>query len=88
MTLGRDIRKVLFGFGVAVVIAAWGSVAIAFFAEAPKALFVAMTVAAAIASEGIFWLGVVLLGWSVVERRRALWHWMTGQGKAMKEDVQ
>lgn len=87
MTLERDIRKVLFGFGVAVVIAAWGSVAIAFFAEAPKALFVAMTLAAAIASEGIFWLGVVLLGWSVVERRSALWSWITGRGKPAKEDA-
>lgn len=85
MTLGRDIRKVLFGFGVAVVLAAWGSVAIAFFTEAPKALFVALTVAAAVASEGIFWLGVILLGWSAVERRRALWNWLSGRGTSAKE---
>jgi hypothetical protein len=87
MTLGQDIRKLLFGFGVAVVIAAWGSVAIAFFAEAPQAVFIAMTVAAAVASEGIFWLGVVLLGWSVVERRKALWRWVTGR-RSVKGDTQ
>lgn len=79
MSFGKDIRKLLFGFGVAVVIAAWGSVAIAFFAEAPQAVFIAVTVAAAVASEGIFWLGVILLGWSVVDRRKALWRWMTGR---------
>ncbi|TGY88132.1 hypothetical protein E5163_09835 [Marinicauda algicola] len=85
MTLGRDIRKVLFGFGLAVVIAAWASVAVVFAIDAPKALVIAMTVAAALASEGVFWLGVVLLGWSVLDRRRALWRWIAGRGQGRKE---
>lgn len=57
----------------------WVGLGLALFLDAPRTLTISLVAAAAIGTEGLFWLGAVLLGWSVFSNRRSIWGRLTGQ---------
>ncbi|WP_270374757.1 hypothetical protein [Marinicauda sp. Alg238-R41] len=87
MTLtSKSIRRTVFLFAVAGVVLAWAVLGATLVLDTTRPVRLVAAFAAALATEGLFWLGVGLLGWSAVDRRQALWHWITG-GRAANGEV-
>ncbi|MCW5725759.1 MAG: hypothetical protein KIS81_12505 [Maricaulaceae bacterium] len=75
MTKSRKIRAGLMMLGGVTLAAAWLAVGAAWMFDAPRALFVAAVIAAAVATEAMVWLTALVLGWTAVANR----HWLLGR---------
>lgn len=75
----RGWRLFLFFFAALVVVGLWVAMGAAWFLDAPRTVFISLVVAVAVASEGLFWLGAVLLGWSAFANRKKIWARLTGK---------
>ena len=85
MTLtSKSVRRAVFLIAIAGVVLTWGILGATFVLDVSRPVRVVAAVVAALATEGLFWLGVVLLGWSAVDRRQALWNWVRGRTKRVE----
>lgn len=87
MTWQRDFRRFVFALAAAIVVLLWAGLALALLAEAQRGAIIALALAAGVGTEGLFWLGAFMLGWSVFERRRGLWRRLTGRTTPAKETL-
>lgn len=81
MSMSSKLRVVLMGAAVAAVAVSWASAGAAYFLDAPRAIFVLALIAAALATEALFWLTMFVLGWTAFANRHWLVKWFTGARK-------
>ena len=79
---GKGLLKALAIGLLAVAIAAWISLGVGLYVGVDKGVRIALAVAAAVSTEGVFWTVAALLGVSVVEARKRIWRAITGQKAA------
>lgn len=66
------MRWIVLTAALAIAVAAWAAVAVAYFFFDPSiTLWTILVTIAAFATEGLFWVGAGVLGWSVLAGRRA-----------------
>ena len=78
--LGSSLR--LLAGAVALVVLAWGGVAMARATDMPGAIHDAVFGAAVFLSEASFWFAVVLAGWVMLANAPAVWRRLTGGSAA------
>jgi hypothetical protein len=79
LSRGKGLLKMLAIGLLALAIAAWISLGVGLYVGVEKGLRIALAVAAAVTTEGLFWTTAALLGVSVVEARKRIWRMLTGQ---------
>ncbi|MCH8520407.1 hypothetical protein [Glycocaulis sp.] len=72
MTFSSKLRAGLLGVALVASLLAWTGVGAAYFLDAPRAVFVLALIAAALATEALFWLTALVLGWTAFANR----HWL------------
>lgn len=72
MTMSKKIRVGLLVVAACATGLAWTGVGAAYFLDAPRAMFVFAVIAAALATEALFWLTMFVLGWTAFANR----HWL------------
>ncbi|TRO96843.1 hypothetical protein FKB34_02445 [Glycocaulis profundi] len=82
MTLKGKLKVTILAIAVIVAGLAWITAGAAFFLDAPRAAFLTAIIVAALATEGVFWLGALVLGWTMFDNRRALIARVFGRGSA------
>ncbi|MDJ0654511.1 MAG: hypothetical protein QNJ40_10180 [Xanthomonadales bacterium] len=73
----RETRKYLLIVAALVCLTAWLSVPAAYFLSDSRAVFIAAVTAAAITTEVLIWIGALVGGWTVFEKRRKIWRRLT-----------
>ena len=81
MSMSSKLRIGLLGVAVAAVAVSWASAGAAYFLDAPRAIFVLALIAAALATEALFWLAMFVLGWTAFANRHWLVRRFTGAPK-------
>jgi hypothetical protein len=79
---GKGLLKALAIGLLALAIAAWISLGVGLYVGVDKGIRIALAVAAAVTTEGLFWTTAALLGVSVVEARKRIWRTLTGRKAA------
>ena len=82
LTRGKGLLKALAIGLLALAIAAWISLGVGLYVGVDKGIRIALAVAAAVTTEGLFWTVAALLGVSVVEARKRIWRTLTGRKAA------
>lgn len=72
MTFSRKLRIALVVLAGSATVLAWTGAGAAYFLDAPRAVFVVALIAAALATEALFWLTMFVLGWTAFANR----HWL------------
>ncbi len=72
MTSSSKLRAGLFGVALIAALLAWTGAGAAYFLDAPRAVFMLALIAAALATEALFWLTAFVLGWTALANR----HWL------------
>ncbi|KPP81755.1 MAG: hypothetical protein HLUCCA04_08100 [Oceanicaulis sp. HLUCCA04] len=72
MTFSRKLRIGLVVLAGSATLLAWTGAGAAYFLDAPQAVFVLALIAAALATEALFWLTMFVLGWTAFANR----HWV------------
>jgi len=79
----KSVRLLAFAAVCSLCVAAWLAVAAAWaFFEPTVAAWTVLVTIAAIATEAVFWVGGVLLGWTAFANRARIWRAVTGRGAA------
>ena len=82
LSRGKALLKILAIGLLALAIAAWISLGVGLYVGVDKGIRIALAVAAAVTTEGLFWTVAALLGVSVVEARKRIWRTLTGRKTA------
>ncbi len=78
MSFGETARRVIFGLVALGCVASWVTLGLAWAFDWPTPIFVAAVIAAAVSTEGLFWIGAIVLGWTAFANRARLWKRLTG----------
>lgn len=78
MTLGQTLRRSIALIVVLACAASWMTLGAAFAFDWPRAVKFGAVFAAALSTEGLLWVGAVLLGWTAFANRAQLWKRITG----------
>lgn len=78
MTFGETARRVILGLMVVACAASWITVGFAWAFDWPTPIFVGAVIAAALTTEGVIWIGALVLGWTAFANRARLWKRLTG----------
>ena len=77
---GRGFFWLLTAVVAAACISAWAAVGVGYWMEVSRSTWIILVVVAALATEGLFWSLAAALGLSVLDARKRIWRWVTGQG--------
>lgn len=80
LTRGKRVLKPLAVVLLILAVCGWAGFGIALSLDVDRGLRLGLAVAAAVATEALFWTVAALLGVSVVEARKRLWRRVTGRG--------
>ena len=78
MTFGETARRALFVLALFGCMTSWIVLGFAWALDWSQPIFVGAVVAAAVSTELVFWVGAVVLGWTVFANRARLWKRLTG----------
>ncbi|MGY6662556.1 MAG: hypothetical protein ACXIVO_09570 [Glycocaulis sp.] len=81
MTFSKKLRIGLVTLAGSATLLAWTGAGAAYFLDAPRAVFVVALIAAALATEALFWLTMFVLGWTAFANRHWLIRLFTGGQK-------
>ncbi|WP_429912376.1 hypothetical protein [Glycocaulis sp.] len=81
MTFSKKLRIGLVVLAGSATLLAWTGAGAAYFLDAPRAVFVVALIAAALATEALFWLTMLVLGWTAFANRHWLIRLFTGGQK-------
>ncbi|AZU04806.1 hypothetical protein X907_2291 [Glycocaulis alkaliphilus] len=81
MTFSKKLRIGLVVLAGSATLLAWTGAGAAYFLDAPRAVFVVALIAAALATEALFWLTMFVLGWTAFANRHWLVRLFTGARK-------
>ena len=70
-------RMTVFILAGLLTVSIWIAMGVSIWLGLPSTVTIPLVVASALAGEGLFWLGAVLLGWSVFANRRKVWERLT-----------
>jgi len=79
MSFGETARRVVFGLMAVACAASWIALGLAWALDWPTQIFVGAVIAAALTTEGLIWIGAIVLGWTAFANRARLWKRLTGQ---------
>ena len=79
MTFAQSFRRIAALALIGVCAVSWIALGLTVLLDGPKAVLVAVVIAAAVSTEALFWVGGALLGWTAFANRARLWKRMTGQ---------
>ncbi|HYD89446.1 MAG TPA: hypothetical protein VEA80_18345 [Vitreimonas sp.] len=65
------VRWIILAVAAAIVAAAWGTLAVAYFNRPSLPVWAAIVTAAALSLEGFFWVAAGVFGWGFLAKRRA-----------------
>lgn len=82
MTASNKIRIGLVALAAGAAALAWTGAGAAYFLDAPRAVFVIALIAAAMATEALFWLTMFVLGWTAFANRSWLVRLLSGGRKS------
>ncbi|MBX9615380.1 MAG: hypothetical protein K2X25_07265, partial [Caulobacteraceae bacterium] len=77
---GKGILKVLAGGLLVLAVCGWIAFGVGLYLDVERGLRLGLGIAAALATEALFWTVAALLGVSVVEARKRIWRRITGRG--------
>lgn len=77
---GKGILKVLAWGLLGLAVCGWVAFGIGLYLDVDRGLRLGLALVAAVATEALFWTVAALLGVSVVEARKRIWHRITGRG--------
>jgi len=81
--LSKTKRWLLIGGGI-VCLLCWLALGIGLVMDTPRNTLIVLVTAAAVATEGLFWLAAAVLGVTVFQARHRIWRWLT---RRSTEDV-
>lgn len=85
---GKWIRRSLFGLALFVCLACWAYTfgSLALYGHPGASQWIARVTVSAVATEVLLWVGAFTLGWSLLERRRALWQRLASKRQSPRSD--